>query len=121
VTKSTVKTFLDPNNKLIAADPYMSKPYFREWVNTTVDLVPTSVNEELQMGAVHDHTLEQISNVNPFTAELWNANVAPDTKMVQQIVLAGADAKSAWKDAYTTMDQVAKAWLKAHPAWKPTA
>lgn len=121
VTKSTAKAFLDPSNQLIAADPFMSKPYFREWVNTTVSLVPTAVNEELQMGAVNNHTLKQISNVNPFTADLWNANVAPDTKMVQQIVLGGADPKTAWKDACTTMDQVATKWLKAHPSWKPTA
>jgi ABC-type glycerol-3-phosphate transport system substrate-binding protein len=121
VTKSTAKAFLDPTNKLTAADPYMSKPYFREWVNTTVNLGPTSINEELQMGAVNDHTLKQISNVNPFTADLWNANVAPDTKMVQQVVLAGMDARAAWREACTTMEQVAKKWLKAHPSWKPTA
>lgn len=121
VTKSSARKFLDPTNPMIASDPYMSKPYFREWVNTTVSLQATAVNEELQMGAVNNHVLKQISNVNPFAADLWNANVAPDTKMVQQIVLAGADARNAWKEACSTMDQVVKAWLKAHPSWRPTA
>jgi multiple sugar transport system substrate-binding protein len=118
--KSVSKAFLDPSNKIVAANKYMAQPAFRDIVSKLTTLVPYSVNDQLQMGAVDNHQYKAISNVCPFAADVWNTS-APDTTMLQEVLINGKDAKQSWQDANTKLDQAAKNWLSAHKDWKPAA
>jgi ABC-type glycerol-3-phosphate transport system substrate-binding protein len=118
--KSVTKSFLDPSNKTIAANKYMSKPAFRDAVAKVAALVPYAVNDQLQMGAVNDHQYKGISNVCPWASDAWKTS-GPDTTMLQEVLINGKDAKQSWQDANSKLDQAAKNWLSAHKDWKPAA
>ena len=118
--KSVTKDFLDPNNKTVTANKFMAKPAFRAIVAKIAELVPFAINDQLQMGAVSNHQYKGISNVMPWSADLFKGS-GPDTTMLQEVLINGKDAKQSWTDAYTKMEQVAKTWIAAHKDWKPAA
>jgi ABC-type glycerol-3-phosphate transport system substrate-binding protein len=118
--KSVSRASVDSNNKIVQENALMKNPTFSAWMQKIISYLPYWSHEALQMGAVQDHKFKQISNVNPFSDKLWNAQ-SIDTQMVQEILLNGMDPKQAWQDAYNQMDQIAKQYLKDNPNWKPAA
>lgn len=118
--KSVMAKFLDPTNKTVQANALMADPHFFSIVKKLGDYVATATSEETMMGSVSNHQFNPISNVNPFTGLVWKTN-PPDGTMVQQIILNNADPQTAWKTAYSAMDNIAKTWLSQNKNWKPTA
>jgi multiple sugar transport system substrate-binding protein len=117
--KSVLAKFLDPTNATVKGNALMSDPNFFKIVKGLGGFIDTATSEETMMGSVNNGQFAPISNVNPFTGLIWKTN-PPDSTWVQQVILNGADPQTAWKQASTTMDTIAKTWLSQNKSWKPT-
>ncbi len=118
--KSVMAKFLDPTNPTIKANALMADPTFFNIVKKLGNYVDTATSEETMMGSVNNSQFQPISNVNPVTSLVWKTN-PPDSAWIQQVILNGQDAHTAWKQAGTTMDGIAKTWLSQHKSWQPTS
>jgi multiple sugar transport system substrate-binding protein len=116
--KSVLALFNDPTNPLVAANKYVQA--HQDWLKAISDLLPTQVDEQVQMGTVTNNQFSRLANPNPFGQAIWK-DPAIDATMIQSILLQGQDPSAAWKTAYTAMDTARKAFFKQNPNWKPAS
>jgi ABC-type glycerol-3-phosphate transport system substrate-binding protein len=118
--KSVMKSFLDPTNKTVQANALMADKDFFAIVQKLGDYVDSASSEETQMGSVNNKVYKPISNVMPWSGDVWKTN-PPDGTAVAQIILQGKDVKQAWTEAGTAMKTAADNFKKANPKWTPAA